>query len=127
MKVFISYSSPDKEYALELAQRLRDANFEPWLDVDVAAGQNFAQEIGRALDRAKAMVVLLSPDSVKSTHVIREIEYALSEKRFKGRLIPVVTRPTREIPWVLRDLSPIELGADPRKGSKRVVDALKAS
>ncbi len=126
MRVFISHAVGDGAFARELTEKLRAAKFEPWLaELELTPGQNVALEVGRALDRAEAIVVLLSPEAVKSPWVMSEIEYALTERRFKGRLIPVLARPTREIPWVLRKMSLIDAGSDVHTGSRRVVDALK--
>ncbi len=53
---------------------------------------------------AEAMVVLLSPEAIESRWVSHEIEYALGAKRLQDRLIPVLVRPTKKIPWILREL-----------------------
>ena len=63
----------------------------------------------------------------RRSHVKREIDYALGEPRFKRRLIPVVVRPVKEIPWILETLQVLRIDADPERGSRRVLDALKRS
>ena len=46
-------------------------------------------KVARALEESQAMVVLLTRNAVNSSHVKREMAYALGEKRFSNRLIPV--------------------------------------
>ena len=126
LKVFLSYSERDDKTAQALRIELEKGGFEVW---DAAArltpGDNWALEQGKALDDAEAMVVLLSPAALASDNVQREIDYALGEPRFKGRLIPVVVRPVKEIPWILETLQVLKIDADPERGRRRVLEALK--
>ncbi len=126
LRVFLSYAKRDDKLAQALRTELEKGGFEVW---DAAAkltpGDNWALEQGKALEDAEAMVVLLSPAALASDHVQREIDYALGEPRFKGRLIPVVVRPVKEIPWILETLQILRIDADPERGSRRVLEALK--
>ena len=126
LKVFLSYAERDDKPAQALRTELEKGGFEVW---DPAArltpGDNWALEEGKALKEAEAIVVLLSPAALASDHVKREIDYALGEPRFKDRLIPVVVRPVKEIPWILETLRVVRIDADPERGSRQVVEALK--
>jgi len=54
--------------------------------------QRFADagaQIGKALARCDWFLVVLSPSSVKSQWVKRELLYALNDGRYQGRIIPV--------------------------------------
>jgi hypothetical protein len=125
-RVFLSYAQRDDKLAQALRTELEKGGFEVWdAAARLAPGDNWALEQGKALEDAKAMVVLLSPAALASDHVQREIDYALGEPRFKGRLIPVVVRPVKEIPWILETLQVLRIDADPERGSRRVLDALK--
>ena len=78
-----------------------------WNSSDEALpGTNWSAEIGQAIGRADAIVVLVSPSSMKSASVRREIQFALGQARFENRLIPVLVKrtPSHEIPWILRGL-----------------------
>jgi hypothetical protein len=60
------------------------------------------------------MVVLLTPEATNSSWVRAEIDYALGEKTFRGRLIPVLVGPPERfpensIPWILRRLKMINI------------------
>ena len=68
---------------------------------EFCAGENLHMKLGKALEQADAMVVVLSPTAAASPSVRAEIEYALSSAKFRDRLIPVLVKPTEEIPWIL--------------------------
>ena len=125
MKLFLSYSSSDRELARGLISRLVAEGFEVWQDEEVAPGDNWALAIGKALEESDAMIVLLSPDAAKSEWVGRDVEYALTSPRYRNRLLPVVVRPTRRIPWILRKLPLIRLYEDPAGGTDRVVAGVR--
>jgi hypothetical protein len=126
MNVFISYSLEDGEFARKLISRLAKAGLEVWdAASQVSPGDNWALETGKALEKSDAMIVLISPASAKSHTVQKEIEYALTSKRFQDRLIPVVVRPTSKFPWILQHMQ-MEKG-QPAEVSKRILSRLKAA
>lgn len=105
MQVFISHADQDEKIARELSSHLSVAGVKPWLAQDeILLGENFPLEVGKALRRCDAMVVLLSPAAVASTNVRREVSYAFSSSRFEGRVIPVLIRPTKDVPSFLQTL-----------------------
>jgi TIR domain len=90
-KVFISYEQNDLEFARSLTDCLAENGFRPWLDWnDVQPGDNSALKAGEALRDADAMVVVISAGSVGNRHIQPDLNYALVERRFAGRLIPVL-------------------------------------
>ena len=124
-KVFLSHAKRDDKPAQALKAVLEGSGFEVWdAEAGLSPGHNWALQVGKALEDAMAMVVLLSPAALSSDHVQREIDYALGEPRFKGRLIPVV-RPVKDIPWILETLQILKIDEDPEGGSRRVVEALR--
>jgi TIR domain len=126
LKVFLSYADRDDKLAQGLRIELEKGGFEVWDPVArLTPGDNWALEQGKALKDAEAIVVLLSPAALASDHVKREIDYALGEPRFKGRLLPVVVRPVKEIPWILETLQVLRIDADLGRGNRRVLEALK--
>ena len=105
MKVFISHAPADRDAADELATELRADGFQVvHPDLEVLPGENLPLKIGRALEKSKAMVVLLSPKAVASPWVQKEIEHAITSRRFNGRLIPVMLHKTTRYPWILKNL-----------------------
>lgn len=133
MQVFISHSHETSPLAKKVGEALKRAGWEVWSDEKLLPGSNWAKEIAQALEESQAMVVLLSPDSLHSTIVRRDIEYALSTKHFNKRLIPVIVGseenvPLEELPWILRHLNVIKLPAygKQEEGINRITQALQA-
>jgi hypothetical protein len=128
MKVFISYSGADEKWADVLRPALARHDIDVWNPASqISPGDNWGLKYGKALQNADAVVVLLSPDSVKSDWVKHEIEYALSSPQFQDRLIPVLVRPTEEIPWILRRLQVIRATKDVDETARRIAAALQKS
>ncbi|MEP7235873.1 MAG: TIR domain-containing protein, partial [Ignavibacteriota bacterium] len=93
--IFISYSSKDREKAEQLTELLASAGLSVWIDnqgIDMAT--SWSEEIVRAISGCRAFVVMLSPNSITSHNVIKEVSLA-SEKRKK--ILPLDLEPV-EIP-----------------------------
>ena len=79
--IFISHSTADKDSALVIHEQLRERGYKPWLAVkDVPPGANYARTIMEALESSSAIVLLLTEAALKSDHVAREVEVAVSQK-----------------------------------------------
>src|SRR5262245_44246631 len=113
MKVFISYSPKDEAIATELVASLEDAGLDAWFKKrEILLGDNWAEKIAQGLRESTAMVVLLSADALESDAVQSSISYALGEKAFSQRLIPVLigdsqSFPSDRIPWIFKRLRTI--------------------
>jgi hypothetical protein len=128
MRIFFSYADAERDFARQLAERLLGAGLDVWWDErEIVAGENWAAALQTALEQANAMVVLLSPDAVRSRWVRHEIDYALGTPRFAGRVVPVEVRPTDEVPWVLRSFPYVRAAGDVDQVARAVVAALKPS
>jgi hypothetical protein len=125
VNVFISHAEKDRPYAASLERALKSAGVRVWEPGNIQPGDNWALEIGKALAEADALVVLLSPDAVASEWVQREIEFAISSPQFKDRLIPVLVRPTRGVPWILKELPQWLETSKPVVAAKSIVGFLK--
>jgi TIR domain-containing protein len=118
MKVFISYSSKDEALATELVTSLEDAGLDAWYSKrEVLPGDNWAEKIASGLKESNAMVVLVTPDSLESDAVQSSISYALGDKSFSKRLIPVIVGETKDfpadkMPWIFKRLHTINLSKD---------------
>ncbi len=133
MKVFINYSHKDQELATELVDRLKAAGLNAWYDkLEILPGDNWAEKTSEGLKESDAMVVLLTPSALESEAVQANISYALSEKSFRHRVVPVVvgdlekSDPNR-IPWILKKLKPVSLGQNQTTdaGFNEIVETLK--
>jgi hypothetical protein len=125
MQVFLSYARSDEAFAKALSSQLTRRGLSVWSpDEEVLPGDNVWLRIGEALRKSKAMIVLVSPDSMRSENVRREIEYALGQPNYEGRLFPVQVRPTNDIPWVLRQFKTFDAKQSAAKVSESIVNAL---
>ncbi len=134
MKVFISHATDDEALAQRLAVTLREAGLEVWDEGEILPGENWAARIAEALQESEAMVVLLTPSALRSSHVKHEIAYALGKQDYSGRLIPVFASPPEqlskeEIPWILKSLRTVSLNGNGRdeEGLKEIAQVLKAA
>ena len=129
--IFISHSSKDDKLFAALIKSLRSAGVEVW---DPAAelypGDNWLAVTGRAMAQSDAVIFLFSKDAVESQWVRREFEYAITNPKFKNRVLPVfIGSPTKEFPWIARKLQPLQLPAriSPELAAKKIVEALPAA
>lgn len=102
--VFLSHSSADKDFARKLASALKKSGIEVWIDeAEIKAGHSLFDRISEGLVQSDYLVAILSPNSVSSEWVNREIGSALIEEidRKQVRIIPVLYK-TCEIPVFLR-------------------------
>jgi hypothetical protein len=79
--VFVSYSDPDRECALELVSRLEANSISVWVAPrDVAPSADWACEIIDAISAARLMVLVFSLHSNASPQVRREVERAIHKQ-----------------------------------------------
>lgn len=74
--ILISYSHEDSDFAEILNTRLTAAGFEVWADTDIRASQDWREEIDHAIQRAAALIVIISPQSRASEYVTYEWAFA---------------------------------------------------
>ena len=122
--VFISYSSRDREFADGLAKSLEEWGHRVFYDQKLKAGEKWPARLDEELRRAQFVLVLLSPDYLKSPWATSELERsALLEAEGKARLIPLLIRPT-PIPPFLRDKYYADFSGDVDTAFSRVREAL---
>ena len=126
VKVFLSYHEKDRAAAEGLRKGLRAAGLDvldPILDAD--PGENHFERAARALEGAQAIVFLVSPESVESPWTRKQLEYAITQLRFEGRVVPVVVRPKKDLPWILRKLETLDLKKGPAHTSRRAAELIR--
>jgi DNA-binding NarL/FixJ family response regulator len=80
-KLFISYSSEDRQFAERIAQHLHDRGWQVWYDIwEIKIGDSIAQKIQDGLVSSSYLVVLLSEASVRSKWVKEEIDAAFVQQ-----------------------------------------------
>ena len=103
-KVFLSYRSVDRQRVLIVAEALRAAGIDAWLDTwEILPGDNFVARINQGLDECDCGVVFLSNESLAGAWHQEEItilkSLAVDEKR---PLIPVLLDAGVKVPPILR-------------------------
>jgi WD40 repeat protein len=123
-QVFISYSERDRETMEKIRNSLRRESLTVWTNTtDVQTGEDFQSAIDRGIEQTDNLVYLVSPDSVQSEYVRKELEYAVSLHK---RLIPILVRetPPESIPLALQGVQYIDL-TDNVKEDDYVLDESK--
>jgi adenylate cyclase len=89
--IFISYSSKDREQAQLLTELLASAGLSVWIDqAGIGAATSWSGEISKAITDCKALIVLLSPSSVDSKNVTREVALAFERNK---KILPIDIEP----------------------------------
>ena len=103
-EVFLSHESSNRDMATRIAGTLRRHGVPVWYSVsDIRGAQQWHDEIGAALGRCDWFLLLLSPSSVESMWVKRELLFALQQNHFENRIIPAVLAPCQheKLSWTL--------------------------
>ena len=133
MKVFVSSYYSDGPLARRVIDALKQSGLDVWdPEREILPGDNWAQKVAKALEESDAMVVLLTPNALASGMVQHDISYALNNKDFKDRLIPVFvgsreSLPEESVPWIVRRLKTLNLPEDGQadKDLQQIAQALK--
>lgn len=99
MSIFLSYSRRDAKFADVLYRLLESKGYDVWIDRrDIEAGRRWDDSIQEAIDLHSHLLVILSPDSVKSQNVADEWSYALD----KGKTVIPLRYENCDVPLRLR-------------------------
>lgn len=110
-EVFLSHSSSDHDFVNNLANMLRSHGIPVWYSqTNILGAQQWHDEIGRALIRCDWFVVVLSPNSVASMWVKRELLFALQQTRFEKKIVPILYQDCDidSLSWVLSSLQMVD-------------------
>src|SRR5689334_12698232 len=96
--IFLSHSHADKAFAKQLSEALLGHGIATWLDeAEIQVGDSLIQKIEVAIRDCTYLGVILSPDSVGSEWVRREVEIALNEEIYGRRVkvLPLLYKPCK--------------------------------
>jgi hypothetical protein len=124
---FLSYSRRDQDLALRLAGDLRAGGAAIWIDqVDIRPSDQWDRTVDAALRESRGVVLVLSPRSAASDHVLDEVAVALAAGK---PVIPVLIEAC-QIPLRLARVQYIDATADYQGALARcraaMADALQA-
>jgi hypothetical protein len=90
--IFVSYVEEDSRIADQIGQGLRAAGYSTWLyEQDGLPGTDYMETIGKVIDQAQAIVILISAKSVQSTQVYRELVRAAENEKALFPLLHGIT------------------------------------
>ena len=127
-EVFVSYSRSDQDRVFELAAKLRAAGVSLWIDQGaIDAASLWSEQIVKALESAKALLLIVTPSAVHSDNVAKEV-MLVSER--KGHILPVHLEPTvipSTLKYQLAGIQHIELfkGGDSDSSVKAILRSLE--
>jgi hypothetical protein len=91
-KVFISYVQEDGAVAYEIASGLETQGYSSWYyERDCPAGADYFEETHKAISDCEAMVIVISPRSLPSDQITREIVRAVESSKATFPLLLEVT------------------------------------
>lgn len=123
-EVFLSHSNKDRSFVLRLARVLRQHGIPYWYSaVHISGAKQWHDEIGRALGRCSWFLVVLTPDSVRSRWVKRELLFALNEDRYNEKIIPVLRKACEHarLSWTLAEFQFVDFTGDLDDGCRQLL------
>ncbi len=102
-QVFLSYSRMDwDEYVKPTYEALIGENITAWVDQHVIqSGDQWLDEIGKALKQSACLILFVSPDAMNSRWVRKEYQFFMTLGR---PILPVLCRDTKELPFELTNV-----------------------
>jgi hypothetical protein len=79
--IFASYSHKNMKEVFSVIKKLADARFRVWYDEGIEPGNEWPEEVGKALTGCQLFVVFMSPAAMDSRNVRNEINFAASENK----------------------------------------------
>lgn len=106
-KIFVSYNHQDRGFVERLANDLNAAGLPVWWDQwEIKVGQSIIQKVSDGIDSSAYLIAVLSPHSVQSSWVQREIGSALMKQLSAEREIIVLPLLAADcdVPLLLREI-----------------------
>jgi hypothetical protein len=123
-EVFLSHANRNRVFASRLAEMLREHGIPVWYSAThILGARQWHDEIGRALSRCDWFALVLSPESINSKWVKRELLYALNDDRYENRILPIRYKACMEskLSWILPSLQIIDFTKDYDKGCQSLL------
>ncbi|MGC1380350.1 MAG: TIR domain-containing protein [Candidatus Baltobacteraceae bacterium] len=125
--IFISYSTKDKDVALDLCERLEATGIACWIAPrDIRAGQDWSAAIPPAIDASAAMVLVLSASANASRQIAHEVHLAHNRG---AAIVPFRIEevgPEGALRYLLSGIHYIDAHAEPRdRGIQELIDLLR--
>ena len=126
-RVYLSYASEDEQFAIMIRDALYHANISTVIDAfRLSAQDSLAASISKAIAAYDFIIILVSPDTLKSQWMMHEME-ALASLEWQQRAIivlPVKVRPCI-VPQYLSRWHALDLTRSPHRSLERLVNMVR--
>jgi hypothetical protein len=79
--IFVSYAHKDSGQVFPIIAEFHQAGFPVWYDEGIDPGNEWPEEIAKALLNCSLFIVFISSSAAESKNVVREINYALTKNK----------------------------------------------
>ncbi|MCX7029545.1 MAG: toll/interleukin-1 receptor domain-containing protein [Spirochaetes bacterium] len=79
--IFASYSHKNIREVFGIIRKISDDRYRVWYDEGIEPGNEWPEEVGRALTACQLFLVFMSPEAMESRNVRNEINMATSENK----------------------------------------------
>ena len=93
VSIFLSHNAKDKPFVKRLARDLDNHGIKYWLDEsEIKVGDSLIEKIRSGLDEVDYVAAILSPNSIASSWVQREIDVAMNQEIYgkKVKVLPIM-------------------------------------
>lgn len=129
VNVFISHASADRTRATGLGRLFARHGLKYWYSREhLIHGQDWYRGIGDALESCNWLVIVGSRKAIRNKWVKDEVTYALVEKRYRNRVIPLLfeTCNLRSLAWSLQSIQYIDFRTNRRRATEQLLARLGA-
>lgn len=124
--IFVSYSRRDSHDVYQVVGHLKAYGFELWMDTaDIPGGEKWKEKIDAAIKNCYVFIIMLSPHSLTSQYVQKELNLADQNEKF---ILPVIIQQT-PIPTGLKTVDErqhIDLSQDRDSGIQQLQERIKS-
>jgi len=118
--IFISYAHTDRSFVDHFSSDLRKRQIKVWFDERIKSGEDWQEQINKAIEITDAFVLILSPDNNESKNVKQELTKAIELKK---KIFPIMYKYC-EAPNVIRPLQYIKINNNYEKAVAELVERL---
>jgi predicted nucleotide-binding protein len=124
--LFASYSMKDRAEVVPFIEALQEVGVRVFYDATLQPGQQWEQALLHALDHAAGLLIFVSPNSMQSEWVRRELTKARDQSKL---ILPILLKYTPDLPPEVRerqwlDLSKAKTKVDRMQAAARIAEAL---
>jgi len=124
IKIFISHSAQDRRFVLRLAGALKGYHLSHWYSAEhIRGAEEWHDAIGCALKACNWFLLVLTPAAVRSLWVKRELSFALRQRRYNERIIPLLLQRCQhgDLSWTLDQFEFVDFTGEFEAGCRQLL------